>query len=86
MPPLTGTSASSIQHFPDSTAFFDLKYRRVYLRPPHVSRPGGYSNGIDYGLELDVVEHELAIARNFSGGHLCRLTSKEIIQQTAWLN
>ena len=39
--------------------FLDLERRRVHLHPPHVRRPGGYSDGIDYGLELDVVEHEV---------------------------
>ena len=133
--------------------FLYLECRRVYLHPPHVRRPGGYSNGIDYGLELDVVEHEVghraellprqfhrrhhrrgrapersaagsadapagsvglgglgAAVRAFlakhektpslakaavgegkmlvkpSGGHLCRLTSEEIIRQTALFN
>lgn len=43
--------------------FLDLERRRVHLYPPHVRRHGGYSDGIDYGLELDVVEHHVGHRR-----------------------
>ena len=39
--------------------FLHLERRRVYLHPPDVGRPRGYANGIDYGVELDVVEHQV---------------------------
>ena len=39
--------------------FLYLERRREDLRPPDVGRPRGYADGIDYGLELDVVEHQV---------------------------
>ena len=39
--------------------FLHLERGGVYLHPPDVGRPGGYADGIDYGLELDVVEHQV---------------------------